>query len=99
MRTGHWLFLVLGVAPGSGAGVCTRWVSLGPRWLPGYLPFLGGGFGVIFAECFGLGVCVMFCVLLLFVCVWAVVDQLPRLGKVGSSVCLEWATLFYCGTP
>ena len=42
----------------------------------------------------------MFCVLLLFVCVWAVVDQLPRLGKVGaglSAVICLWLCDFCSG--
>ena len=30
MRAEHWLFLVLGVAPRSGARVCARWMILKP---------------------------------------------------------------------
>ena len=57
---------------------------------------------------------VVICILLLFIYMLAVVDQLPRLGKIeliclllftcnyvvsSSSGCFGWATLFNCGTP
>ena len=50
MPTEHWLFLVLGVAPTSGAGVCARWGVLPPRWLA------AGRSGAIFLVLFLLGV-------------------------------------------
>ena len=58
---------------------------------------------------------VVFCILLLFIYMLAVVDQLPRLGKreltclllftcnyvvsVPRGCLLGWAALSYCGTP